>query len=130
MPKPHLIFTKYVNSYVIKVTNLEKLSVEQIQELESFAQKRKSIFDFESYSFSIQKRVEYYEFLALIQSLGIDAKVEENIIVKATEPRINFGQYKGMQFNELPNSYMLWLKSSYRGFQRELVDKELKKRNI
>jgi len=35
-----------------------------------------------------------------------------------------------MQYNELPNSYMLWLKANYRGQDRETIDKELKKRKL
>ncbi|MFT5660793.1 MAG: hypothetical protein ACI9TV_001436 [Sulfurimonas sp.] len=130
MPKAHLVFTHFHNSYSVKIPNLEKLSVEQIQELENFTHQRKGIFDFETYSFSIQKRIEFYQFSALIESLNIDARIEEHIIVKETAPRIGFGQYKGMQYNELPNSYMLWLKGNYRGFDRVKVDKELKKRNL
>ena len=119
MPKAHLVFTHFHNSYSVKIPNLEKLSVEQIQELQIFAQQRKGIFDFEAYEFS-----------NLIYSLNIDARIEEYITIKETAPRIGFGQYKGMQYHELPNSYMLWLKANYRGFDRNKVDKELNKRNI
>lgn len=130
MPKAHLIFTHLHNSYNVSVPNLEKLSVEQIKELENFVSFRNGIFDFETYSFVIQKRLEFYEFSALIDHLGIDATVQERLIIKETEPRIGFGQYKGMQYSELPNSYMLWLKTNYRGFDKEKVDKELAKRNL
>ncbi len=130
MPKAHLIFTHYHNSYSVKVLNLEQLSVEQIQQLQKFVTIRNGVFDFNSYSFVIQKRVEFYEFLALIKYSDIDAKCEENIIIKESQPRIGFGQYKGMQYNELPDSYMLWLKINYRGHERSTIDKELKKRSL
>ena len=130
MPKAHLIFTQLHNSYNVSVPNLEKLSVEQIKELENFVSFRNGIFDFETYSFIIQKRLEFYEFSALINHLGIDATVQERLIIKETEPRIGFGQYKGMQYNELPDSYMLWLKTNYRGFDKDKVDKELQKRKL
>ena len=130
MPKAHLIFTHYHNSYSVKVLNLEQLSVEQIQQLQKFVTIRNGVFDFNSYSFVIQKRVEFYEFLALIKYSDIDAKCEENIIIKESQPRIGFGQYKGMQYNELPDSYMLWLKINYRGYERSTIDKELKKRSL
>lgn len=130
MPQAHLVFTKYNNSYTVKIPNLEQLQVEQIQELEHFASSRKGIFSFEAYSFSIQKRIEFYEFVSLIQHSNINARIEEHIIVKESEPRIGFGQYKGMQYNELPNSYMLWLKTNYRGYDREKVDKELQRRGL
>lgn len=130
MVRPHLIFTHYSNSFSVKVTNLEKLSVEQIQQLQYFVSSRKGIFDFNSYSFVIQKRLEFHQFLSLIQGSDIEARCEENIIISKSQPRIGFGQYKGMQYNELPDSYMLWLKANYRGYERERVDSELKKRNL
>ena len=130
MAKAHLIFTQRYSSYSVNIPNLEKLNVKQIQELQAFVKKRNGVFDFNTYSFSIQKRLEFYEFLALIQQLNIDARCEENIVVKTPQPRIGFGQYKGMQYNELTDSYMLWLKSNYHGKDREIIDKELKKRKL
>ena len=130
MIKAHLIFTHYHNSYSVKISNLEQLKVEQIQQLQHFVSSRNGMFDFTSYSFIIQKRVEFYEFEALINYSEINAKCEENIIIKKSQPRIGFGQYKGMQYNELPDSYMSWLKNNYRGYERETIDKELKKRNL
>ena len=130
MPKAELIFTHFHNSYSVSIPNLEKLSVEQIKELEYFVSSRNGIFDFETYSFVIQKRLELYEFSALINHLGIDARIQERIIIKETEPRIGFGQYKGMHYSELPNSYMLWLKTNYKGFDKKKIDKELRKRNL
>lgn len=130
MVKAHLIFTHYHNSYSVKIPNLEKLSVEQIQQLQHFVSSRNGIFDFNSYSFVIQKRVEFHEFTLLVKQSDISARCEENIIVKESQPRVGFGQYKGMQYNELPDSYMLWLKTNYRGYDRELIEKELKKRKL
>jgi len=130
MIKAHLIFTHYHNSYSVKIPNLERLSVEQIKQLQHFVSSRNGIFDFNSYSFVIQKRVEYREFLLLIAHSDINARCEENIIVKQFQPRIGFGQYKGMQYNELPDSYMLWLKANYRGYERDTMEKELQKRNL
>ncbi|WP_373002639.1 putative quorum-sensing-regulated virulence factor [Sulfurimonas sp.] len=130
MTKAHLVFTKYHNSYRVDVKNLEQLSVEQIQELQRFVENRKGVFDFASYSFVIQKRIEYYEFIALIEHTDIKARCEENIIEVRSQPRVGFGQYKGMQYSDLPDSYMLWLKTNYRGYGRELIEAELKKRNL
>lgn len=130
MLKPKLIFTKKKNSFVVKIANLEKLSVSQIQELESFVKKRNGIFDFDSYEFIINKNIEYEEFIKLINYANIEAMLEENIILEKQYPRIGFGQYKGMQYNELSDSYILWLKENYRGSDRDTIDKELKKRNL
>ncbi|MEA2099325.1 MAG: DUF3820 family protein [Campylobacterota bacterium] len=130
MIKAHLIFTHFTNSYSVHIPNLEQLSVEQIQQLQGFVSSRNGIFDFNKYSFVIQKRLEFFEFLSLIRNCGIKAVCEENIIIKQTQPRIGFGQYKGMQYNELPDSYIFWLKTNYRGYERDIIDKELKKRNL
>ena len=127
---PQLIFTQYTNSYSVWIPNLEKLSVEQIQQLQKFTDARKGIFDFEKYSFKIRKKMEFYEFVSLIKHLGIVSTCRENIIVKKSQPRIGFGQYKGMQYNELSDSYMLWLKTNYRGYERELLEEELKRRSL
>ena len=106
------------------------LSVEQIQQLQHFVSSRNGIFDFNSYSFVIQKRLEFPQFLSLIDSSDIEARCEENIIIHKSYPRIGFGQYKGMQYNELPDSYMLWLKTNYRGYDRDNVDSELNRRSM
>jgi len=128
--KAHLIFTHFKNSYSVKISNLEQLSVEQIQQLQKFVSFRNGIFDFSNYSFIIQKRLEFFEFLVLIKHTNINAVCEENLIVKESKPRIGFGQYKGMEYSELPDSYILWLKSTYRGYEKETLDKELRKRNL
>ncbi len=130
MVKAHLIFTHYQNSYSVYIPNLERLSVEQIQELQHFVDVRKGVFDFEKYTFVIQKRLEFVEFLSLINSLGIKAVCEENFIVKKAQPRVGFGQYKGMLYNELPDSYLIWLKTNYHGADRAIIDSELKKRKL
>ena len=130
MIKADLLFTKYAKSFTVRIKNLEQLTVEQIQELEHFVKARKGVFDFSTYTFSIQKKIEFHEFTELIQFSGIQAKLSEHIIKVKAQPRIGFGQYKGMQYNELPDSYMLWLKSNYRGYERDDLEKELKRRKL
>ena len=130
MINANLVFTQYSKSFSVYITNLEQLSVEQIQEIESFVKIRKGVFDFNTYTFTIQKKIEFEEFVELIEHSSIQAKLSEHIIQAKFQPRVSFGQYKGMQYNELPDSYMLWLKSNYRGYDRETVDKELKRRKL
>jgi len=130
MAKAKFIFTKHHNSFSVKVPNLERLSVEQIQEIESFVKMRKGIFDFSSYSFVIQKRIEFEEFSLLLQNSSLDVMLEENIVIKESQPRVSFGQYKGMFYSEIPDSYLLWLKSNYRGKDREKIETELSKRSL
>lgn len=130
MIKANLVFTQYAKSFSVHITNLEQLRVEQIQELEHFVKARKGVFDFSTYTFSIQKKIEFPEFVELIEHSNIQAKLSEHIIQVKSQPRIGFGQYKGMQFNELPDSYMLWLKSNYRGYDRDAIETELKRRKL
>jgi hypothetical protein len=130
MTKPKLIFTKYQNSFNVKVENMEQLEVFQIKQLQDFVEIRKGIFDFETYSFKINKKIQYPEFIDLLKHLNIDANVEENILKVQQNVKINFGQYKGMYFSELPDSYLLWLKSSYMGKNRDTIDLEIKSRNL
>ena len=130
MIKANLVFTQYAKSFSVHITNLEKLTVEQIQELEHFVKVRKGVFNFTTYTFSIQKKIEFQEFAELIEYSGIQAKLSEHIIQVKAQDRIGFGQYKGMQYNELPDSHMLWLKSNYRGYERDTLEKELKKRKL
>ena len=130
MNRAYFIFTKYHNSFSVYVKNLEQLSVEQIQEIQDFVNIRNGIFDFNRYTFSIQKKIEFEEFCKLIEQSTVDAQCTEHIIEKKDQARVGFGQYKGMQYNELPDSYMLWLKNNYRGYDRDTIEKELKRRKL
>lgn len=130
MPQPKLIFTALRNSFKVVVVNLEQLEVEQIMAIEAFVQKRKGLFDFNSYSFVIQKRLEFSEFLKLMKNLHFDVTcINQPLEVKA-KPKIGFGQYKGMQYNEIPDSYLLWLKGNYNGKDKDIIIVELKRRNL
>lgn len=128
--KAQLVFTKLTNSFKVDVVNLESLDVSQIQELELFVKKRNGIFDFNAYSFEIHKNIEFYEFEKLIKSVGIKCICKENIRYTESASRIAFGQYKGMFFSDLDDSYLLWLKSNYRGEQKELIDTEVLSRRL
>lgn len=130
MAKPIFEFTQYKNSYSVFVKNLESLTVTQIQEIELFIQQRKGIFDFHNYIFTIQKRLEFHEFSALMKHLEFDVICMENIIEKTYYARISFGQYKGMSYAELPDTYLIWLKNNYRGTEKENVAKEIAKRKL
>jgi hypothetical protein len=130
MSKPHFLFTKYANSISVHVKNLEQLSVAQIQSIEAFVMARKGIFDFNSYTFTIQKRLEFNEFISLLQNTSLDATCEEKIINIQQRERVEFGKYKGMLYCDLPDSYLLWLKGNYMGKDRDIVEAELKFRSM
>ena len=117
MNLPLLIFTKYKNSFTVHVENLEQLDVSQIQQLQDFVSSRNGVFDFESYTFSIQKKLEYDEFRSLLKHSSIDATCKEKRV-------------KSPQNIQLPEPYLLWLKGNYRGNQRDIVDAEIKNRGI
>jgi len=125
-----LVFTKQIKAFKVDILNLEKLDVAQIKELELFVSQRNGVFDFSSYSFEIQKNIEFYEFEKLVKLLGIRCKCQENITYVKAVPRISFGQYKGMGFSDLDDSYLLWLKNNYRGNQKDLIDAEVLSRSL
>jgi hypothetical protein len=130
MAVPYLIFTKFANSFSVHVKNLEELSVEQILDIEAFVNARKGIFDFNSYTFAIQKRLEFSEFVLLIEKSSINAVCEEKISNMAQKEKVEFGKYKGMYYLELPDSYLLWLKGNYGGKDRDIIDAEIKFRKL
>ena len=130
MVQPQFLFTKFTNYFSVKVQNLESLSVAQIQEIQEFVMIRNGIFDFNSYSFEIQKRLEFNEFQAVVKNSSLNAICTENILKHTQQDRIGFGQYKGLYYHELPDSYMIWLKTNYKGFDREKIQKELQKRGL
>ena len=130
MPIPKLIFTKYHDSFNVEIKNMELLEVLQIKQLQDFVEIRNGIFDFQTYSFKINKKIQYTDFIDLLKHLNIDANVEENILKVKQNIKVDFGKYKGMFFSELPDSYLLWLKSSYMGKNRDDIDVEIKSRNL
>lgn len=130
MNRAHFIFTKYFNSFSVHVKNLESLSVKQIQTIEEFVKTRKGVFDFNSYTFIIQKRLEFSEFILLIEKSSIDATCEENILKVAQKSKVEFGKYKGMYYSDIPDAYLLWLKSNYLGKDREIIEAELNFRTL
>jgi len=130
MIKPRLLFTKYTNSFSVYIQNLEQLSVEQIQEFQNFVIARRGIFDFETYSFAIQKRLEFEDFITLLKQSGMEVICEEKVYEQYPKPRIDFGEYKGMLYSQLPESYIKWLETSYRGRDREILEAEIKRRNL
>jgi hypothetical protein len=130
MSKAKFVFEKFKNSFSVKVENLEELSVDEIQKIQSFVQKRNGVFDFESYKFIIQKRLEFQEFVSLLKLCDIDAQVIEKPRDEKYHSRVSFGKYKGMFYKDVPSSYLLWLKSNYFGVDREALEEELKQRGI
>ncbi len=131
MSKPHFVFTKYKNSFKIVIPNLEELTVSDIQILETFVSNRRGVFDFNTYSFVIPKKFEYHEFISLMNYLEIDGSFEEKELLENSTKKaiIGFGQYKGMLYSDLPDMYLLWLKSNYHGKDRELICDEITRRN-
>jgi uncharacterized protein (DUF3820 family) len=131
MIKPLFLFEEHSSYFKVVVKNLEKLSVAQIQDIESFVKQRRGIFDFSDYSFSIQKRLSYNAFILLMKESDLDVVIEEKPLEPTQQqPRVGFGQYKGLFYSDLPDSYILWLKTNYKGYDREKVEAELQRRGL
>lgn len=130
MSKPIFVFTAFKSSFRVIVKNLESLSVLQIQDIEKFVSQRKGVFDFDTYSFVIQKMIEFTEFVKIIELSSLDASCVDNPAVSQVKPRVSFGQYKGMLYTELPDSYIIWLKENYSGAQKNILKEELKYRGL
>lgn len=130
MAKAHFIFTRYPNSFKVHVKNLEELSVDQIQEIEAFVSVRNGVFDFNTYSFSIQKKLEYDEFVSLIALALAGSTCEEEKLTFKQKAKVEFGKFKGMLYSEVPDSYLLWLKSNYIGKDRDVIDEEIRFRRL
>jgi len=125
-----LVFTKYPNSFSVHVENLESLHVEKIQELQAFVDARNGVFDFNTYTFAIQKRLEFHEFVSLLKSSSISSTCREHILETQQAVKVSFGKYKGMLYSDIPDAYLLWLKSSYRGKERDIIDSEINFRKL
>jgi len=130
MGTPKFVFTAFKHSFRVHIENLESLSVEKIQEIEKFVSNRNGIFDFNSYCFVIQKHLEFQEFFKLIKESGLNAQCLDNPLTVASKARVGFGQYKGMTYEELPDTYLLWLKTNYNGPDRDKIESELSKRRL
>jgi len=130
MIKAELVFTKYKKSFSVHVENLENLEVAQIKQLQKFSSLRNGVFDFNTYTFVIQKKLEFYEFLELLKHSNISSTCREYILTQKQNIKVSFGKYKGMLYSDLPDSYLLWLKSSYRGKERDIIDAEIKARKL
>jgi hypothetical protein len=130
MPKAEFVFKKYSNSFSVDIKNLTQLSVHEIQQIEDFVSARKGVFNFETHSFTLQKRLDFQEFITLLKYSDIDASCEEEIRQRDIKAKVGFGKYKGMFYSELPDNYLLWLKGNYRGKDRDEIISELNTRAL
>lgn len=141
MIKPHFTFQGYTNFFKVHVDNLEQLSVDQIKKILDFVQKRRGFFDFETYEFKIQKKMDFKEFKVLCEDAKLEVVLKEfegkqqlhkNIQNEnvQTDTKIDFGKYKGKFFKELPDSYIIWLRRNYVGKFKDIIVQEYKKRAL
>jgi hypothetical protein len=131
MSKPQFVFTQRKNSFSVHIPNLERLSVTEIQTIEAFVEQRKGIFDFNTYTFAVPKKLEFHEFTALLKHVDIDAECSQKELQGDTQQNVvSFGQYKGMLYSDLPDAYLLWLKDNYRGKESALIRQEAASRNL
>ncbi|QOP45716.1 putative quorum-sensing-regulated virulence factor [Sulfurimonas paralvinellae] len=131
MSKPQFVFTQRKNSFSVHIPNLEDLSVADIQIIETFVENRKGIFDFNTYTFVIPKKLEFHEFIALLKHINMNAECSQQEMGNSSSSNVvSFGQYKGMLYSDLPDAYLLWLKDNYRGRESAFVRQELTNRNL
>jgi len=130
VPRASFVFTSLRNSFKVHVENLEALNVEQIVEIQEFVTTRKGVFNFDTYTFSIQKKIDFFEFEQLVKFSNLTAQCTDRPLEKKEIKRVGFGQYKGMLYSELPDSYIVWLKSNYIGSDKKTIEKEIKKRRL
>jgi hypothetical protein len=143
---------------MIKIKNLQNLTVSQIQSLEFFTQKRRGIFDFSTHTIILHKKIEHSHLQQLFEFEHIDVQAEEidtyhdkeekhqgtteNDInkkyhdnsrtaeKKSSNVKISFGKYKGKFYSEIPDSYLLWLKKNYKGLEESNIVNETIRRKI
>jgi len=130
MNRARFTFKKYKNSFSVHVDNLEQLSVQEIQKIQKFVSDRKGVFDFSTYTFSIQKRLELDEFVSILKYSGLEAISKEEETQINQDARVEFGKYRGMLYSDLPDNYLVWLNSNYCGKDREIISAELKSRSL
>jgi uncharacterized protein (DUF3820 family) len=130
MQTAHFIFTQHHNSFTVFVSNLENLTVKEIKDIQIFVTNRQGYFNFDTYTFEIQKRIDFKEFTHIIKLSNLNATLEEKFLHFKSRSRISFGKYKGLFYADLPDSYILWLKGNYSGTDREIINLELKSRKI
>lgn len=138
MARPLLRFIAFYDHCKIRVENLEALTVPQIQKLEAFALQRRSRLDFATSEMVIWKRIDYAHFNRLIEASGIAADTVESEIRKPAasseavtpDPVVGFGKHRGMRYRDLPEHYLMWLKSNYSGPERGFIEAELSRRHL
>ena len=81
-------------------------------------------------TFVIQKKIDFFEFEQLLKYSNLNVNSQNAPLEKENIKRVGFGQYKGMLYSELPDSYLVWLKSNYIGSDKKTIEKEIKKRRL
>lgn len=138
MAQPYLIFQQYSQFFTLDITNIQELSVAQIQSLETFTRVRNGLFDFKRAQIKIMKRIEIQHLVQLFTLTDLNPYIREKEEVislesqKAESPpiAIGFGKHRGTLYSELPGEYLQWLKRNYRGSERDLIESEIKRRGL
>lgn len=126
-----LSYTQYSKAFSCKIENIKELSVETLQELETFASSRSGKLDYASESFTIPKRIELHHLQELFQLKNMDVFITEaepqrqKISQNAT---INFGKFKGQKWEDLKDDYLVWLTQNLNSEDRQVAMNELASR--
>lgn len=125
-----LSYTQYSRYFSCKIENINELSVEVLQKLESFISARSGKLDYEKESFIIPKKIEMHHLQELFNITGIDVFLTEkapNVRI-ADSAVINFGKFKGTKWINLEDDYLLWLSKNINGDDRYTALSELQRR--
>lgn len=110
---------------------MQDLSVQTLQELESFAAQRSGKLDYSTESFTIPKRIELQHLQEIFKLKGMDVFITE------AEPRrrevsdsaiINFGKFKGQKWTDLKEDYLLWVCQNINSQDKQIALAELDRR--
>ena len=138
MALPLLRFVAFRDYYTVTVENLTELSVPQIRQLEAYAEQRRSRLDFTTSRMTVWKRIDFRHFNRTLEAAGIVADTIESEVVRPSaappepvqDPVIGFGKHRGLRYRDIPDGYLLWLKSNYSGPERGYIEDELARRNL
>ncbi len=110
---------------------MNELSVETLQKLENFAQKRSGKMDYTTESFKIPKRIEMHHLKELFSLMDM------NVFITEKEPQrqrladtatINFGKFKGTKWIDLDEHYLKWLSQNINSEAKQTALAEIQRR--
>ncbi len=126
-----LSYAQYHKYFICKIENISELSVQELQDLESFAKKRSGKLDYTNESFTIPKRIELQHLQELFSLMQMDVFVVEKEPQRqaiASTATINFGKFKGTKWSDLEEDYLRWLSQNINSDDKNTALAEIQRR--